>query len=324
MSLTFRKLNNNLIAISVGDINGIGIHLLIKEFLNNKINNFVLITNIRVFRENIKFPISKINLINERQFNKYKNSKLNIYSFKTKNKHTNTLDSLNFAYKLTKKKQFIGILTLPLNKNKINKYVNKDFIDQTSFFSKKENEKSSNMIFYYKKKFFIPLTIHIELKKVYKCFKNKEHILNKIESLFWTLKKDFKIKKPKMILAGINPHAGEKGTISKDESKYLKPIVDVLKKKRINITGPESGDGMVNKQNIKKFDAFIFTYHDQALIPFKIISNYEGVNFTSKLNVIRVSPSHGTCEHLIGLNIATSKGIINSFNLIKKIYKNRN
>ena len=79
-----------------------------------------------------------------------------------------------------------------------------------------------------------------------------------------------------------------------------------------------------NNENLKNYDAFIFTYHDQALIPFKIISNYEGVNFTSNLNIIRVSPSHGTAEKLIGSNKVISKGIINCFNLIKKINKNRN
>jgi 4-hydroxythreonine-4-phosphate dehydrogenase len=127
-----------------------------------------------------------------------------------------------------------------------------------------------------------------------------------------------------MILAGINPHAGENKIISKDDSKYLLPIISDLKQKEIFVDGPISGDGIINKENLKKYDAFIFTYHDQALIPFKILSNYEGINFTSNLNIIRVSPCHGTAEHLIGSNKVISKGIINCFNLIKKISKNRN
>ena len=79
----------------------------------------------------------------------------------------------------------------------------------------------------------------------------------------------------------------------------------------------------INPINPEKYNAFIFTYHDQALIPFKILSNYEGVNFTSNLDIIRVSPSHGTAENLIGSNKAISDGIINCFDLIKKIHKNR-
>ena len=92
---------------------------------------------------------------------------------------------------------------------------------------------------------------------------------------------------------------------------------------KVNITGPISGDSMINSENLKKYDAFVFTFHDQALIPFKIISNYQGVNFTSNLNIIRVSPSHGTAESLIGSKKIVSDGVINSFNLIKKIHNNR-
>jgi 4-hydroxythreonine-4-phosphate dehydrogenase len=179
------------------------------------------------------------------------------------------------------------------------------------------------MIFFYKKKFFIPLTIHIELKNVHKFFRSKTNIVNKIENLYYTLINDFKITKPRIMLAGINPHAGENETISKDDNKYLIPVIKELKKKRISIYGPVSGDGMINFQNLKNYDAFIFTYHDQALIPFKIISNYEGVNFTSNLNIIRVSPSHGTAENLIGSKKIISKGINNCFDLIKKINSNR-
>ena len=80
---------------------------------------------------------------------------------------------------------------------------------------------------------------------------------------------------------------------------------------------------MINSYNLNNYDAFIFTYHDQALIPFKIISNYGGVNFTSQLDIIRTSPSHGTAEKLIGTKRASSEGIINSFKLIKYIDKNR-
>ena len=112
--------------------------------------------------------------------------------------------------------------------------------------------------------------------------------------------------------------------ISKDDNKYLLPIINYLKQKKIFVNGPISGDGIINNENLKKYDAFIFTYHDQALIPFKILSNYKGINFTSNLDIIRVSPSHGTAENIVGSNMIISKGIINCFNLIRKIKKNRN
>jgi len=324
MNTSLNKLNKKLICVTIGDIEGIGIHLLLKEFKKGKIKNFILFTNLKIFLNYIKFSKNKINIINNTNLHNYNKSKLNILNYNTKNKNTNTMDSLKYGYELTKKKLFIGILTLPLNKYKLNNLVNRKFIDQTSFFSNKENQKYSNMVFFYNNKFFIPLTIRIELKKVHKSFKNKVLMIKKIKNLNSTLINDFKIKKPKIILAGINPHAGENKTISKDDDKYLLPIIHHLRKKKIIVYGPFSGDGIINNENLKNYDAFIFTYHDQALIPFKIISNYEGVNFTSNLNIIRVSPSHGTAEKLIGSNKVISKGIINCFNLIKKINKNRN
>ena len=323
MNTSLTKLNKKLISVTIGDIEGIGIHLLLKEFKKQKINNFILFTNIKIFNEYIKFPKNKINILDKNNFKNYNKKKLNIYTYKTKNNYTNTMDALKYAYELTKKSFFIGILTLPLNKYKLIKSVSKNFIDQTSFFSNKENQKYSNMVFYHKNKFFIPLTIHIELKKVHEQFKNKILITKKIENLYTTLINDFKIKKPKMILSGINPHAGENNIISKDDNKYLLPIINLLKKKGIFIDGPISGDGVINNENLKNYDAFIFTYHDQALIPFKILSNYAGVNYTSNLDIIRVSPCHGTAENLIGSDKVISKGIINCFNLIKKIKKNR-
>ena len=179
------------------------------------------------------------------------------------------------------------------------------------------------MVFIYNKKFFTPLTIHIELKKVFLAFKQKKLIIDKIISLIETLKIDFKIQNPKLVIAGINPHCGEDGVISNDEKKYLIPIISDLKKNNINISGPFSGDSLINNTNLSNYDIFLFTYHDQALIPFKIISNFEGVNFTSGLDILRVSPTHGTARNIKNKKLANSKSIINSFKVLHKIYKNR-
>ena len=74
---------------------------------------------------------------------------------------------------------------------------------------------------------------------------------------------------------------------------------------------------------MKHYNCFIFTYHDQALIPFKLISEYSGVNFTSNLDIIRVSPDHGTAYDIVGQKNISPHGVINSFNLLKKISFNR-
>lgn len=314
-----------LIAITIGDINGIGIKILINEWKNNNISNFILISNNIIFNNLKLIKKNKVNSIdNYKDLYKYDKNKLNLLNYSTENKYTNTYDSLKIAYELTKNKLFIGILTLPLNKKLINKYVDKKFIDQTTFFSKLEKKESNNMIFIFNNKFFVPLTIHIEIKNVYKYFKDKNYIKNKIISLNKTLKDDFKIKKPNLILTGINPHSGEKGLISKDDEKFIDPLLKDLKKLKINITGPVSADSVINKNNLLKYNAFLFAYHDQALIPFKIISNLEGINYTSNLNIIRLSPSHGTANDIKNVKKANPNSILKCFKLIKKIDKNRN
>ena len=314
---------NKLIAVSIGDINGIGIKILIKEWKNNNINNFVLFTNLKLINKYISK--NKINIkINDYSENyKFKKNELNIFNIKAKNNYFNSYNSLIETYKYVKKNKFIGIVTLPINKYLITKKINKNFVDQTEFFKKIDNKKINNMIFIYKNKFFTPLTTHIKLEKVSSEFANQKRIYNKIIILDKSLKKDFNILNPKFIIAGINPHSGEGGIIGKDEIINLIPIIKRLKKNKINITGPKSADTMVNKNNLKKFDCFIFGYHDQALIPFKLISNHSGINFTSNLNIIRTSPDHGTAYDLVKKGTFSSNGLLNSFKILRKIHKNR-
>ena len=315
---------SKLIAVSIGDIKGIGIEILIKEWKNSRIRNFVLITNYKLFKKYLSSK--KINIKTYKS--SIKNNKLfvskdsfNIFDIKTSNYNQNTLESLKISYKLVKKKYFIGIVTLPINKTKINK-INSTFIDQTSFFTKKDGKKFSNMMFIYKNLFFVPLTMHIMIKNVSKKFKNSITIINKIKNLNMSLVRDFQINNPKYIMAGINPHSGEKGIISNEDKEYIEPIIKELNKINIHINGPIAPDAIVNKNNLKSHNCFIFTYHDQALIPFKIISNYSGVNYTSGLDIIRVSPDHGTAYDLVGKKNKSSLGIINSFKLVKKIAAN--
>ena len=320
-----KNFTNNLTAVTIGDIKGIGIQILIKAWKRKKLRNFVLITNYELFNKyilqnKISIKIFRSSIIkNKITFQK---NLFNILDIKAKNNNQNTFNSLIESYKLVKKKLFIGLVTLPINKKKIN-IISSNFIDQTTFFTKKDGKNISNMIFVHKNIFFVPLTIHLELKKVSREYRKADKYIEKIKSLNQTIIRDFGIRKPKFIMAGINPHNGENGIISKDDEILLKPIINKLKKLKIYIHGPISPDAIVNKKNLDNFDCFIFTYHDQALIPFKLISEYSGVNYTSNLDIIRVSPDHGTAYDIVGKNIESPLGIINSFNLLKKISLNR-
>ena len=138
-----------------------------------------------------------------------------------------------------------------------------------------------------------------------------------------SLKKDFKLKKFKIAVSGLNPHAGENGCIGNEEKKFLDPLIKKLIYNNIKIQGPFSPDTIFSIQNRSKYDCFICNYHDQALIPFKLLSGFEGVNYTGSLDIIRTSPDHGTAYNLKNIKKASNRSLINSFILAEKIYLNR-
>ncbi len=315
-----------LIAVTIGDINGIGIRILIDLLKNNKLKNIVLFSNILVIKNfliknNLKI---KINLINTKNKNlNYNNKSLNIFSYNCNNNEENTYKSLKYSYDFCSKNICIGILTLPLRKDLIRQNVNNKFIGHTEYFQKIDNKKYSNMILFHKKIIVTTITTHRKISEIPSLISNKQFLYNQIINLNNTLKIDFNIKKPKLIISGLNPHAGENGEIGKEEINYIAPVIKKLKNKGLFLEGPASGDSMLIENNLTKYHCFIFIYHDQALIPFKFISQFSGVNYTGNLSVIRTSPDHGTAYNLIGKNNISYKSIINCYKLIKKIYKNR-
>lgn len=316
----------NTIAITIGDINGIGIEILINAWKNNKIKNFILFTDVikleKYFKEKkIKLNLNIIN--NKKKKLQLSYNKINVFTYNSKSNEDNTYNSLKYAYESCIKKICIGIITLPIRKDLIKKYVNKKFIGHTEFFQKIDKKKYSNMILFHKKIIISPITTHIEIKKLPKLISNRVFLKNQIYNLNETLKKDFKINKPKIIISGINPHAGENGQLGSEEKEIITPIIKNLKKIGINIDGPVSADSMLIKKNLKKYNCFVYISHDQALIPFKYISQFTGVNYTGNLDIIRTSPDHGTAYDLKGTKYISDTSFLNCYKLIKTIYKNR-
>ena len=316
----------NIIAITIGDINGIGIELLINLWKKKKVKKFILFTDIEILikilkKRNINI---QLNIINKNIFNlNYNENKLNIVSYKSISNEDNTLKSLSYAYKYCLKKICIGIITLPLRKDLIKEKINKKFIGHTEYFQNIDKQKYSNMILYHKKIIISPITTHLKIKSISAKISNGKFLYNQINNLNKTLKLDFNIKKPKLIISGLNPHAGENGQIGQEEIKYIIPIIEKLRKEKINIDGPKSADSILIKKNLKEYDCFIFIFHDQALIPFKFISQFTGVNYTGNLSIIRVSPDHGTAYDLIGSKNISDQSLLNCYKLIKTIHKNR-
>jgi len=155
----------------------------------------------------------------------------------------------------------------------------------------------------------VPATIHIPLKDVPNSL-SAVHLEEVILTTHKDLQKRFAISAPRIAVAGLNPHAGENGSIGLEETKIIKPVIEKLQAQGIDITGPFPADSMFHASARNKYDAAICMYHDQALIPLKTIDFDSGVNVTLGLPIIRTSPDHGTADDIVGKNVANPTSLI--------------
>ena len=147
------------------------------------------------------------------------------------------------------------------------------------------------------------VTSHIPLEKVAKNI-NEQSILNKLDLFQKSLIKDFGIRKPKIAVLGLNPHAGDDGILGKEEGKVIIPTIEKAKENNILAFGPYPADSFFGSALMTKFDGVLAMYHDQGLIPFKTISFGQGVNYSAGLSFVRTSPDHGTAYDIAGKNMA--------------------
>lgn len=166
------------------------------------------------------------------------------------------------------------------------------------------------------------VTIHIPLKEVAERI-TKEKVLEKVEIIHVSLKRDFGIKKPSLAMLALNPHAGENGNIGTEETAILQPAVEEARSRGIAIQGPFSADAFFGTGSFKKYDGIIAMYHDQGLIPLKMSSFGKAVNFSAGLGIVRTSPEHGTAYEIAGKGIARIDSILEAVKLAITISKRR-
>ena len=231
-----------------------------------------------------------------------------------------------------KKKKISGLVTLPVCKKTLKKN-GFNFFGQTEYLSnlvtkrrKKKNKEimilsttkptdnGSNLIVGL-------LTTHVPLKNCLNYI-TKQVIEDKVILFHQTLRKLWKIDKPKIAIASINPHAGEGGLIGREEITLIKPVLKRLDKK-FNITGPLSSDSCFSKDIRKNFNGILCFYHDQGLIPFKTLSFGQGVNFTAGLSAVRTSPDHGTAFGIAGTGQANPNSFRKAVQTAIEVVKRR-
>ena len=165
------------------------------------------------------------------------------------------------------------------------------------------------------------VTIHTPLRTVAESL-SKAKIVDKTKIIVESLKKNFQIRDPRIAILSLNPHAGEHGILGSEEQDLIIPAIEEIKSAGINADGPLSADAFFGKQAYKSYDAILAMYHDQGLIPVKMSSFGTTVNFSAGLNIIRTSPGHGTAFDIAGSGSADISSMLEAVKYAARFAKN--
>ena len=160
----------------------------------------------------------------------------------------------------------------------------------------------------------VPLTIHVALAKV-PALITRPLIFETVRVTWQALRRDFGIEAPRIAVAGLNPHAGEGGSIGREDEDIIAPAIRDLRREGFQVSGPHSADTLFHAAARKTYDAAIAMYHDQALIPIKTLAFDEGVNVTLGLPFVRTSPDHGTAFDIAAEGRASAVSLIQALKM---------
>jgi 4-hydroxythreonine-4-phosphate dehydrogenase len=323
----------NKFVFTCGDINGIGPEIVIKTLnhisRHKSSDKYFFICPLNIFKDitlRIK-PTFRYEIINQNNQNssasvtvinpgtvKQSIGKSTITSGKT------AFNSLVLSYDILKKRQADAVITAPISKTAI-KMAGINFKGQTEMFASWSNTNNYAMTLLSKKMCTALLTVHNPVKDISKLL-NIKKLSVLVEVIINTLKIDLKIVKPKIALLGLNPHAGENGLIGKEEIEVISPVIKKYSKS-VEIEGPFSSDAFFGSKVYQNYNMIIGMYHDQVLIPFKLLNFGVGVNYTAGLPIVRTSPDHGVAYDIAGKFIADESSILQAYKYAKRIVNNR-
>ena len=311
------------IGITSGDINGIGLEVILKALKNPSILELftpVLYGNIKIssYHKNI-VQLDNLSFHVLHQGEKPKAGKLNLVNCWNDTVTINlgkaspdggkyALLSLEKAVEDVVKGDIDAIVTAPVNKASM-RLAGSMHLGHTSYLKEKAGVNDVLMMMVSHKLKVGLVTDHIPLSQVPSTL-SKELILRKILIMEESLRKDFGIPKPQIAVLGLNPHAGEEGLLGNEEESFIRPAVIEAKKNGLFVSGPYPSDGFFGSGMFSKFDGILAMFHDQGLIPFKTLTFNSGVNYTAGLPFVRTSPDHGTAFEIAGKNMADPGSMI--------------
>lgn len=317
-----------------GDINGIGPEICLKTFnkcFKKNDRKIIFLCPENIFEKTADLITPKFNyeVVNDESFIKSDNNIISIVSTGKPKQSVGrpTGTSGRFSYKailkaveLLQNKMADAMITAPISKVSF-EMAKIDFPGHTELLAKLTKSKNYVMMFLSEKLKAAMFTIHIPLSKVSENI-TKNHLITVLNVVENSLRNDFKISSPKISVLGLNPHSGEEGRIGSEEKEIISPVI--IEYESCVVDGPFVPDAFFGNHSYKKYDMTIGMYHDQILVPFKLLSFSSGVNYTAGLPIIRTSPDHGTAFDIAGKNIADCSSMVSALNWAEKIILNHN
>lgn len=330
------KDNKIHVGITQGDINGIGYEVILKTLLDNRIYEIctpIVYGSPKVAAYHRKaLNIDNLSLNTIREVDEANSKRANIINCIDENSRVELGKSTSIAGEASyrtlqkavedlKNKKIDVLVTGPINKQNIQS-AGFNFPGHTEFLQTTFKTEDVLMLMVSDILRIGVVTGHIPVSQVSSEI-TIEKIISKLKILNSSLLKDFGIRKPRIAVLGLNPHAGENGVIGNEEQTVIIPALENTRNEGIISLGPFAADGFFGAGEFKKFDAVLAMYHDQGLIPFKSMNFEGGVNFTAGLPAIRTSPAHGTAFDIAGKNEASPDSFRHALYLACDIFRAR-
>jgi 4-hydroxythreonine-4-phosphate dehydrogenase len=324
------------IGITIGDFNGVGIEIILKTFTDSRMlsvctpiiyGSSKVISYHRKALNNIEFNFNTIRFADEASHKKANLINCWEEDVKVELGKPNELGgqyalrSLQSAGKDLMDGKIDAVVTAPIDKSMIQADGFR-MKGQTEFFAQLSNTAEPVMLMVSDRLRVALITGHVAVKDIAGGI-TKEKIVAKTKIINETLKRDFGIRKPRIAVLALNPHAGDGGLMGKEEEEMIIPAVKDLSNAGLSVYGPYPADGFFGSSKFKSFDAIMAMYHDQGLVPFKALAFSSGVNYTAGLPVIRTSPDHGTAYDIAGKGLASEDSFREAIYLACDIAKQR-
>ena len=306
------------IGITIGDVNGIGLEVVIKSLVDSRITDYftpIVYGNTKVasfHRKACNINDFSFNVINSaEQANPKRANMINCWQEDVKITlgEQNEIGGKYAFLSLERATEDLlagkvdALVTAPINKHNIQQE-GFEFPGHTEYLQAKSDASDVLMFMVSDELKVGVVTGHIPVKDIAPSI-TQEAIVHKLKMMHKSLKTDFWIQKPKIAVLGLNPHAGDNGLIGTEDETIIVPAIEQAKSEGVFCFGPYPADGFFASETYTKFDAVLAMYHDQGLIPFKHIASRTGVNYTAGLPFVRTSPDHGTGYDIAGKNIAS-------------------